>query len=136
MSLLDQLRAPRLRDYWVRWGLRRVHYADRTRKLGLLYQIENPWDMDSAREQVRFAWTNGVISTHLARPKTLLEIGCGEGHRSQHLVRLCDRLYGIDISARGAASAAALPRGELRCRRPVHLPLRRHAAGRGPRRRV
>jgi SAM-dependent methyltransferase len=109
MSLLDQFRAPRLRDYWVRWGLHQVHYADRTRKLDLLYRVENPWRMDSAREQARFAWTNGVIATHLPRPATLLEIGCGEGHQSQHLKPICGRLYGIDISSR------AVDRARRRC---------------------
>jgi predicted TPR repeat methyltransferase len=28
---------------------------------------------------------------------SILEIGCGEGHQSEHLRRLCDRLTGIDI---------------------------------------
>jgi SAM-dependent methyltransferase len=109
MSLLEQLRPPRLRDCWVRWGLHRVHYADRMRKLDLLYRVENPWRMDSAREQARFAWTNGIISTYLPRPGTLLEIGCGEGHQSQHLARICGRLYGIDISSR------AVNRARRRC---------------------
>ena len=105
MSLLDQFPAPLLRDCWVRWGLRRVHFADRTRKLDLLYRVENPWVMDSAREQARFAWTNEVIATHLPRPETILEIGCGEGHQTQHLTRICRRLYGIDISARAVRRA-------------------------------
>jgi SAM-dependent methyltransferase len=109
MSLLDRLRPPRFRDCWVRWGLHRVHYADRARKLDLLYRVENPWRMDSAREQARFAWTNGVISTHLPRPETLLEIGCGEGHQSLHLASICVCPYGIDISAR------AIERARRRC---------------------
>lgn len=105
MSLLEPFRAPLLRDCWVRWGLHRVHYADRTRKLDLLYRVENPWRMDSAQEQARFAWTNGVIATHLPQPQTLLEIGCGEGHQSQYLTRVCRQLYGIDISARAVRRA-------------------------------
>jgi SAM-dependent methyltransferase len=105
MSLLDQRRAPRLRDYWVRWGLHRSHYADRTRKLDLLYWVENPWRLDSAQEEARFAWTSGVIATHLPHPGTILEIGCGEGHHSRHLSQLCDRLYGIDISSRAVRRA-------------------------------
>jgi SAM-dependent methyltransferase len=109
MSLLDQLHAPLLRGCWVRWGLHRVHYADRTRKLDLLYRVENPWRMDSAREQARFAWTNEVIAKHLPQPETLLEIGCGEGHQSQYLARVCRRLYGIDISSR------AVQRARRRC---------------------
>ncbi len=79
------------------------------RKLDLLYRVENPWRMDSAQEQARFAWTNGMITTHLPRPETLLEIGCGEGHQSQYLSRVCGRLYGIDISSR------AVQRARRRC---------------------
>ena len=109
MSLLDPLQAPLLRDCWVRWGLRRVHYADRARKLDLLYRVENPWRMDSAQEQARFAWTNEVIAARLPPPETLLEIGCGEGHQSQYLARLCPRLYGIDVSSR------AVDRARRRC---------------------
>jgi len=109
MSLLDPFHAPLLRDCWVRWGLRRVHYADRARKLDLLYRAENPWRMDSAQEQARFAWTNEVIATRLPRPEVLLEIGCGEGHQSQHLTRICGQLYGIDISPR------AVQRARRRC---------------------
>ena len=41
MTLIDQLLAPRLRDYWVRsLALRRVHYADRADKLDMLYRVE------------------------------------------------------------------------------------------------
>lgn len=109
MSLLDPLQAPLLRDFWVRWGLRRVHYADQTRRLDLLYRVEDPWHMGSPQEQARFAWTNGVIKTHLPRPETLLEIGCGEGHQSQFFSRVCRRLYGIDISSR------AVQRARQRC---------------------
>ena len=105
MSLLDQYRVPLLRDFWVRWGLHRVHYADRARKLDLLYRVENPWQLDSAQEQARFAWTSGMISTHLPRPETILEIGCGEGHHSEHLSRLCGHLYGLDISERAVRRA-------------------------------
>lgn len=105
MSLLDQLWNPLLRDYWIRWNLRQVHYADRARKLDRVYRIENPWHMDSAQEQARFAWTNGVVATHLPNPDTVLEIGCGEGHQSLHLSRLCRRLYGIDVSPRAVRRA-------------------------------
>ena len=106
MSMLEQFVVPRLRDYWVRFALRQVHYADRGDKLDRLYRIENPWQMDSATEQARFAWTNRLVETEFGRPSSILEIGCGEGHQSQHLVRACDRLYGIDISSRAVRRAA------------------------------
>jgi len=96
-----------LRDYLVRWVSRRV--ADPARELDTLYMLEDPWHMDSAREQARFAWTNGIISAHFPRLDTLLEVGCGEGHQSLHLSQLCGRLYAIDVSRR------ALRRASRRC---------------------
>ncbi|HTQ32809.1 MAG TPA: SAM-dependent methyltransferase [Stellaceae bacterium] len=106
MSALEQFVVPRLRDYWVRFALRRVHYADRADKLDQLYRIENPWHMDSAKEQARFAWTNRLIEREFRRPSSILEIGCGEGHQSHHLARVCDRLCGVDVSARAVRRAA------------------------------
>jgi SAM-dependent methyltransferase len=106
MTILDHLVVPRLRDYWVRLALRRVHYADRADKLDLLYAIEDPWRLGSAKEQARFAWTNRLIEAEFGRPSTILEIGCGEGHQSQHLSRICDQLYGVDVSARAVKRAA------------------------------
>jgi SAM-dependent methyltransferase len=103
-SLLDQIRAPRLKDYLVRWASRRV--TDRARELDLLYILDDPWHMASAKEQARFAWTDGIISANFPGLDTLLEIGCGEGHQSQHLSRLCDRLYGIDVSRRAVRRAS------------------------------
>ncbi|HWB49565.1 MAG TPA: class I SAM-dependent methyltransferase [Stellaceae bacterium] len=109
MSTLDQLIMPRLRDYWIRLALRRVHYADRSDKLNRLYCVEDPWRMGSAREQARFAWTNRLIAEHLPPLETILEIGCGEGHQSQYLAHACRQLYGIDVSRR------AVRRAERRC---------------------
>jgi trans-aconitate methyltransferase len=109
MSLLDQIVVPRLRRYWVRMALRRVHYADRADKLNRLYCVENPWRMDSAREQARFAWTNELIAKHLSSLDTILEIGCAEGHQSQYLSRVCRQLYGVDVSRR------AVRRAKRRC---------------------
>jgi SAM-dependent methyltransferase len=103
--LFDQFRAPRLRDYWVRLALRQVHYADRADKLDRLYRVADPWQMHSAKEQARFAWTNEIISSRWPSLDSVLEIGCGEGHQSQHLVKLCRRLYGLDVSARAVRRA-------------------------------
>jgi SAM-dependent methyltransferase len=109
-SLVPSL-APRLRDFWVRLALRHVHYADRADKLNRLYRIEDPWQMGSAKEQARFAWTNRLIAAQFGSPDTVLEIGCGEGHQSHHLSQICRRLYGIDVSAR------AVRRAQKRCPR-------------------
>jgi SAM-dependent methyltransferase len=104
-SFLEPSRPPRLRDYWVRLALRRVHYTDRVRNLDALYMVEDPWRMGSAKEQARFAWTNRLIAAHLSPLDTILEIGCGEGHQSQYLSPLCNRLYGIDVSPRAVRRA-------------------------------
>jgi SAM-dependent methyltransferase len=108
-SLIGQLRRPRLRDYWVRLALRGVHYASHAGKLNALYMVENPWKMDSAKEQARFAWTDQLIANQLSPLDTILEIGCGEGHQSQHLSHLCRQLYGVDVSLR------AVRRAQQRC---------------------
>ena len=105
-SIADQLRVSRLRGFWVRWALRGVHYADRAGKLNLLYRVEDPWQMQSAREQARFGWTNQIIEANLAPVGTILEIGCGEGHQSQYLARACGQLYGIEPQAHGIFALA------------------------------
>jgi SAM-dependent methyltransferase len=104
MSLIDQV-APRLRDCWMRFALRRVHYTDRVDRLDRLYLVKDPWYLQSPKEQARFAWTNRVIAEHFGRPETILEIGCGEGHQSQRLARVCGQLYGIDVSRRAVRRA-------------------------------
>jgi SAM-dependent methyltransferase len=109
MSLIDQV-APRLRDCWMRFALRRVHYTDRADRLDRLYLVKDPWQLQSPKEQARFVWTNRMIAEQFGRPETILEIGCGEGHQSQHLARVCGQLYGIDISRR------AVVRARRRCR--------------------
>ncbi|HVH82318.1 MAG TPA: class I SAM-dependent methyltransferase [Stellaceae bacterium] len=109
MSLIDKIVVPRLRRYWMRRTLRRVHYADRPDRLDLIYRVEDPWHMSSAKEQARFDWINQLIERELGPLDSILEIGCGEGHQSQYLSRLCSRLYGIDVSAR------AVSRAQRRC---------------------
>ena len=111
MTLLERFVGPRLRHYWMRHTLRRVHYADRADRLDLIYRVEDPWHMSSAKEQARFEWTNQLISSELGPLDSILEIGCGEGHQSRHLTQVCRQLYGIDVSAR------AVRRAQQRCSR-------------------
>lgn len=117
MSFIDQVIVPRLRDCWVKLTLRQVHYTGRTNRLDLLYMFEDPWKLQSAKERARYEWTNRLIAAQFGRPKTILEIGSGEGYQSEYLVQVCDQPYGIDISPR------ALRRAERRC------PQTRFAAG-------
>jgi 2-polyprenyl-3-methyl-5-hydroxy-6-metoxy-1,4-benzoquinol methylase len=89
--------------------LRRVHYRNRHQQLDMLYRIEDPWDLNSAREHFRFKETNQLIQREFGHVASLLEIGCGEGHQSQHLEQVCDRLHGYDVSTR------AVERARKRC---------------------
>jgi ubiquinone/menaquinone biosynthesis C-methylase UbiE len=104
------MRAPAiLRDLWFRAFLRGVHYNDRYEQLDTLYRVEDPWRMDSAEEQTRFAAINAIIGREFDRPGSVLEVGSGEGHQSLWLLKACDRLHGRDISAR------AVERARRRC---------------------
>ena len=110
-AALDELalpmRAERLRERtqqlvrrtWMKYAMRGVAQADAYDRLDLAYKVEDPWHMESELEKARFVRTSELIEANLGRRfATLLEVGCGEGHQSEHLSRLCDRLTGIDVS--------------------------------------
>jgi cyclopropane fatty-acyl-phospholipid synthase-like methyltransferase len=67
--------------------------------------------MQSPDEQFRFKETNRLIESQMGEVGALLEIGCGEGHQSLELLKVCKELYGIDVSAR------AVRRAKQRCPR-------------------
>lgn len=90
---------------WRRYRLRNLGASDNHAGLDKLYALPDPWSMTSQREQSRFAQTNAVIERLAGHVDTLLEIGCGEGHQSEHLSALCNRLYGFDVSARAVERA-------------------------------
>ncbi|CAG1019323.1 hypothetical protein BURC_04196 [Burkholderiaceae bacterium] len=90
---------------WRRCTLGRIGANDNHAGLDTLYALPDPWSMTSQREQSRFVQTNAVIEKLTGRVGTLLEIGSGEGHQSEHLAKLCDELYGFDVSARAVARA-------------------------------
>lgn len=89
-----------MRSPWKRLMHRDLRYRDRHRRLDELYRLSDPWEMDSDRERFRFQETNRLIESAFGRPATILEIGCGEGHQSEYLARICDWLTAIDVSAR------------------------------------
>jgi predicted TPR repeat methyltransferase len=60
--------------------------------------------MNSEAERFRFATTSRLILNHFGRSKKLLEIGCGEGHQSEKLANVCDKLF--DVSRRAVERAA------------------------------
>ena len=105
MSVRDQLR---------RIALHRAHYANGRRRFEILYWLGDPWKMSSEAEASRFQWTNRLIEGHLGPLGTLLEVGCGEGHQSLHLIKQCDQLFGIDVSRSAIARCRArCPQGQF-----------------------
>jgi 2-polyprenyl-3-methyl-5-hydroxy-6-metoxy-1,4-benzoquinol methylase len=88
-----------VRRTWMKYALRGVRQNDAHDRLDLAYRVTDPWHIDSPQERHRFAETNRVIAERIApRVATLLEVGCGEGHQSDVLAKLCDQLTGIDVS--------------------------------------
>ncbi len=85
--------------------MRNLSASDNHRQLDRLYAMADPWQMESAKEQFRFEMTNALVLAKVGRVGTILEIGCGEGHQSQHLATQCDRLYGLDVSPRAVERA-------------------------------
>lgn len=90
---------------WRRYAMRGIGANDNHTGLDKLYALPDPWGMTTEREQSRFRQTNAVIAAHAGRVGTLLEIGSGEGHQSEHLAQLCDQLYGLDVSDRAVERA-------------------------------
>jgi len=88
------------RKVWRRIALRNLTASDNHKQLDRLYAVADPWQMTSAREQFRFEMTNALLAEKLGHVGSLLEIGCGEGHQSEHLAKVADQLYGLDVSAR------------------------------------
>lgn len=95
----------RLKETWRRFALRGVRYSNDYRKLDAAYRMADPWIMTSPAEQFRFIETNRLILENFGRVRSLLEIGCGEGHQSLHLQQVCDRLTGLDVSGRAVRRA-------------------------------
>ena len=96
-----------LQKYWKRFVLRSVWRAqdDRYNKLNTFYLMKDPWHMTSPNEQYRFAETNRLILEKFGKVKSLLEIGCGEGHETLYLQGVCEQLTGLDVSSRAVSRA-------------------------------
>jgi SAM-dependent methyltransferase len=121
-----------MRRAWMKYALRTVRQNDAHDRLDLAYKMPDPWHMASAQEQARFAETNAVIARELGEQfGSLLEIGCGEGHQTEHLATLAARVTGLDVSATAIERARrrlGRPRQRVRVRGR-----RRPRACRGPR---
>jgi SAM-dependent methyltransferase len=94
-----------LEHLWKRTMLRGTAFTGAYRKLSLLYTMEDPWDMESAREQHRFSETHRLLAAVAARFDSILELGAGEGHQSLYLSKLTDELHGLELSTRAVARA-------------------------------
>ena len=90
---------------WRRYAMRGIGANDNHTGLDKLYALPDPWGMTTEREQSRFRQTNAVIAAHAGHVGTLLEIGSGEGHQSEHLATLCGQLSGPDVSDRAVERA-------------------------------
>jgi len=94
---------------WRRLMLRGTAFGGAYRKVRLLYAIQDPWEMESTREQHRFQETMAHLKSLQTSFDAVLELGCGEGHQSLHFTEVCRQLYGVDISA------LAVRRAKERC---------------------
>ena len=76
-------------------------YQDDYHRLEKAYAIEDPWNMNSKREQRRFQAINTFIQEKCGTIGSILEIGSGEGQHTQHLACLASEIVGFEISAAG-----------------------------------
>jgi 2-polyprenyl-3-methyl-5-hydroxy-6-metoxy-1,4-benzoquinol methylase len=93
-----------VRRAWMKYALRGVKQNDAHDRLERAYLMPDPWKLDSEPERRRFAETNVRIERAFGHVGSLLELGCGEGHQSEQLVKVCDTLTGIDVSATAFAA--------------------------------
>jgi 2-polyprenyl-3-methyl-5-hydroxy-6-metoxy-1,4-benzoquinol methylase len=87
-----------LRRMWMKYAMRGVAAADNYSRLDLAYKIADPWNMNSDLERYRFERTNAIIAKHFPSARSILEVGCGEGHQSEYLQKVCPEVYGVDVS--------------------------------------
>jgi SAM-dependent methyltransferase len=94
-----------VRRLWMRYALRGALQSDNRNRLDLAYLLHDPWKLDSESEHVRFKGTSNRLERAFGRPRTILEVGCGEGIQSRYFARQCYRLTGIDVSSRAVGRA-------------------------------
>lgn len=98
-SLAKEKMEQLVRRTWMKYALRGVRQNDAHDRLDLAYKVPDPWHMASEQEQARFIATCDIIRRELGgRFDTVLEIGCGEGHQTEHLAELAGRITGLDVS--------------------------------------
>ena len=112
-----------IRRSWMKYAMKGVAGADAYVRLERAYALEDPWNLNSALEISRFEWTNKVIQDHFGALDSVLEIGCGEGHQTSYLQRLCRNTHGLDVSARAIERARRrLPSAQFAVADLAHQP--------------
>ena len=94
-----------IKKVWMKLLLMGVVYRNKYERLDAAYQIANPWRMDSEGEQYRFNEINKIIDQNIGHVEYLLEVGCGEGHQTQHLSKVSNNVYGFDVSSKAIKRA-------------------------------
>jgi 2-polyprenyl-3-methyl-5-hydroxy-6-metoxy-1,4-benzoquinol methylase len=74
----------------IRYVLGRLELAQKRRR------GPDPWGLSGSRAQFRYRATNALLREQFGTVGSILELGCGEGHQSVHLIHHCRRLHGID----------------------------------------
>ena len=105
----------RLRRLWMKYALRGVSKGDAHDRLDLAYLVPDPWKLDSAQEHARFAATSEAVTAAFGPDlRSILELGSGEGVQSEYFARQCQRLTGVEVSARAVERARfRLPRADF-----------------------
>lgn len=103
-----------LRRAWMRLLVGPTLYSGDAAALDRLYRVSDPWRIAGPAEAARHAWTNAVLAREFGRPRTLLEVGAGEGHQTLRLLEASDSVTALELSPRAAARARArCPRAEV-----------------------
>jgi 2-polyprenyl-3-methyl-5-hydroxy-6-metoxy-1,4-benzoquinol methylase len=70
-----------------------------------IYAEENPWHLDSPREQHRFRKTNEILLREFGHVHSIIEFGCGEGFQTEFLMKTADTIFGVDASQKAIERA-------------------------------
>jgi 2-polyprenyl-3-methyl-5-hydroxy-6-metoxy-1,4-benzoquinol methylase len=104
---MGKLRLPlrSFRRLWVHYMGTNTRYSDDNGRFDRMYLLRDPWKMGSPAEQFRLAETNRIIREQFGITRTLLEVGCGEGHQTAFLKRVSENVTGLDVSKRAVRRA-------------------------------
>jgi trans-aconitate methyltransferase len=69
-----------------------------------IYCVENPWRVDREVEQYRYREINRIIRDRIGEIGSILEVGSGEGHQTEWLLKLAP-VHGIETSTQAVKRA-------------------------------